>query len=263
MGAAAACLGETEAPVSEGESEFVWGYTEETGPKVWAQHFCDARGTKQSPIDVDVNAVLSGESTQVESPTVNVRYLDCMASVENNGLGVKWSVQDAGGVDFNENFYKLVQFHYHIPSEHSFSGHLKELEIHFVHQHEESGELLVLGHLYEFGAANDFLSNVIQFRPLKVGESKKLSQRIEFSKLIGFSEGKFIHYQGSLTTPPCSEGVQWFVNPEVQKISFSQVAWFESCVPCNNSRPVQPMNGRTCCVAHVGLGKRGVNQIRE
>jgi len=217
--------------------DFHWGYTKKNGPKVWLKHFPDACGKEQSPIDIKLKSVKDNP----DAPEITVHYQNCKAVCLNNGHTVQWGVEDAGYIMIGEKRFNLAQFHYHCPSEHKLNGKAYPICFHFVHQAED-GTLAVLGHLFEFGVySHPFLDVITSNAPLQAHESADV-ECVPFEKLkIG---GDYVHYDGSLTTPPCSEGVLWYVNKDIMQISRPQEAWFRSCVKTDNARPCQALNGR-------------------
>jgi len=227
---------------------FEWGYSKCNGPCVWSKHFPAARGQEQSPIDVDVKRV---ERTN-EDMGVEVHYKETDATCENNGHTVVWTPEDAGYVVIQGEQYKLVQFHYHCPSEHTFSGQSYPIEIHFVHQHEGTGELAVLGHLFQYSREpSPFIANITKELPPVTPDGEPVEiANIDFSSLRTL-KAQYIHYHGSLTTPPCSEGVLWYVCTSVSNMSGRQISWFEGSCSFENARPVQPLNGRELSIAAV------------
>merc|ERR1711879_49910 len=115
---------------------------------------------------------------------------------------------------FEGERYDLLQFHFHIPSEHTFDGKHSDIEIHFVHQHIRNKDLLVIGHCFQDGYAHLFIEDITGIPVLKTNQ--KTSVNVEFDSMNFATE--YIHYDGSLTTPPCTEGVSWFVSKEISTI---------------------------------------------
>lgn len=226
---------------SQQTAPFHWGYEASNGPDIWSKHFSAASGMEQSPIDIDVSQV----NRSNEEMAVEVNYLPSKVTVVNNGHAVQWTPEDAGHIVIKGKKYNLVQFHHHCPSEHTFSGNVYPIEVHFVHQHKESGELAVLGHLFELGEMNELIANITTMKPPSKADGEINAGIVDFSKIC--LTGNYVHYKGSLTTPPCSEGVIWYVCTTLSKISDKQVEWFRACVPHDTARPIMPLNGRDLC----------------
>lgn len=231
-----------------------WGYDKTNGPETWADKYQAATGTRQSPIDLQISAGGGKEfETELrqfdELNTVEVHYNTTSCVIANNGHTVKWTPENGGHVKAKNKTFELVQFHYHIPSEHTFNSEQKALEIHFVHQEKETGTLLVLGHLFEIGNYNQFVHTISNCKAPTPGEQYNLG-KIDLSNL-SFLNGNYIHYQGSLTTPPCSEGVNWYVNKNLLQVSHAQIHWFRAAIEFDNARPVQKENNRHLCLVDV------------
>eukprot|EP00494_Astrolonche_serrata_P033546 UN33815 len=184
-----------------------------------------------------------------EELKMKCKYPDSLdTEVEHNGHTVQWNIQRAetmkATVTIAETEYKLVQFHFHVPTEHTFDGKQQNLEIHFVHSNLDTGALAVLGFLFEEGADDDeevFIKEISPVLPMKAKERKEATVDVNDLEFAG----EWCHYDGSLTTPPCSEDVKWFVNLKVLKVAKSTIAKFKKClhVGCN-ARPVCDRNGR-------------------
>jgi len=242
-----------EKGVNQIPEVYEWEYGSHNGPDTWCAHFEAANGLAQSPIDVQVK----NAQKENDRPPVTVHYKNCKAVCLNNSHTVCWSVEDAGHIMIGQKKYKLAQFHYHCPSEHYLNGEQYPLCLHFVHVAED-GELAVLGYVFQTGTkSNSFLDCVCEMKPLKAHENCDVAS-VPFELLN--VEGDYIHYSGSLTTPPCSEGVVWHVQTEVQPFTHAQENWFRSCICHDNARPMQKMNDRVMCCVPV---TKGGNVARE
>lgn len=252
-------IGET-TKTNATNQQYHWGYEPHNGPETWCLHYDAANGKEQSPIDIDTSIVeTSNEVEELENTKIELYYSQCQATCVNNGHAIQWNVNSTSDGCYalrDGKQYNLVQFHYHIPSEHTINSVLTAIEIHFVHQEPESKELLVIGHCYDPGMTNTFLAPIINFRPLMVKGDSTEVENIDLSFLE--SDGEYVHYKGSLTTPPCSEGVQWYVNKRIGEISHAQLSWFKTCVPFETNRPVMPLNGRSCICTTVSTSKSSV-----
>lgn len=214
-----------------------WSYGGEGGPAHWGEISADnkpcAAGMQQSPID------LAG-AMPASIPAAQPHWLPVHGGmVVNNGHTIQVDVADGGGIMLDGKHYVLKQFHFHHPSEHTIDGKQFPLEVHFVHAAKD-GELAVIGVMFMEGSANPNLDAIWATAPVKEGKAA-VAFDIDPSKFI--PAGSAFRYEGSLTTPPCSETVHWTVMAAPQTISPSQVAAFTTLFPWN-ARPVQPLNRR-------------------
>jgi carbonic anhydrase len=165
----------------------------------------------------------------------------------NNGHTIQVNVAPGSTAIVNGQRYDLLQFHFHHPSEHLLSGKAQDLEVHFVHK-AASGALAVIGVFITPGAANATLQAVFDAMPAKEGPEVATSATIDPDQLL--SSGPYYRYMGSLTTPPCSEGLTWSVFEKPITASKDQILAFAKLF-ANNARPVQPLNNRF--LLEVGL----------
>jgi carbonic anhydrase len=138
--------------------------------------------------------------------------------------------------------YRLVQFHFHAPSEHTVGGRRYPMELHLVHQ-SAAAELAVLGVLISPGPASRALSELFATLPPKAGQQHALRASVNAAELVP-SPRRTYRYDGSLTTPPCTEGVRWLVLTEPLPLSRAQIVRFRKLYP-HDSRPLQRRNART------------------
>ncbi|MDE0443763.1 MAG: carbonic anhydrase family protein [Gammaproteobacteria bacterium] len=215
-----------------------WGYGPENGPAVWGQlsseYLLCAVGNRQSPIDI-VGA------TQAEVPAVAFHYQPMMLEVQHNGHTVEVASTSENWIEVGGARYDLTQFHFHTPGEHTVAGRPFDMEIHLVHRNEE-GTLAVVGVLVRRGGEHPVLDPLAEQLP-QPGESLAFEEKTITASGLLPGASRMFRYEGSLTTPPCSEGVQWFVLQTPVEISDGGLAAFEAILG-NNSRPVQPLNGR-------------------
>lgn len=215
-----------------------WGYAAEDGPAVWgrldAAYALCAVGEHQSPIDI-VGA------TQAELPAIAFEYQPMVLRLLNNGHTVEVASTGDNWIEVEEARYELAQFHFHTPGEHTLAGESFDMEVHLVHRDEE-GALAVIGVFVRAGGVHPVLDDLAGQLPA-AGESRTLGDTmIDASELLP-EASRIFRYEGSLTTPPCSEGVRWFVLETHIEISEAGLAAFEAVLGKNN-RPVQPLNGR-------------------
>jgi carbonic anhydrase len=216
-----------------------WSYSGATGPEYWYEldpAYAAARdGQAQSPINI-VTAVA------VEKPAFH--YTATAFDVENNGHTIEAIPVDGENfITLNGKDYVLQEFHFHAPSEHQFDGVSFDMEVHLVHKAADEN-LAVVGFVISAGSENTTLAELFAKMPVKsaAGQAVHLNTPIDLSALISGSETMY-RYEGSLTTPPCTEGVQWTVSGAALEVSAGQLATFRTLYTGNN-RPLQPLNDR-------------------
>ena len=217
--------------------EVYWSYQGETGPENWGrlseEFSACASGRMQSPIDISGTVaggagkvVFDGQATALD--------------IINNGYTVQVNVVPGNEAFLADKTYDLLQFHFHAPSEHTVSGRSAAMEVHFVYRNKV-GEFAVVGVLIEAGAANSALAMIVRHMPTGEGAEKIPDVTVNGADLLPSSA--FTTYSGSFTTPPCSEGVTWFVMKDRITASQEQIATLQAVMP-RNARPTQPLNGR-------------------
>lgn len=215
-----------------------WGYEGEYGPEHWGSldpgfAVCN-NGREQSPID------LTGAASEALSE-IGFDYAPSPISIVNNGHSIQVDYQAGSGIVLDGTRYGLVQFHFHHRSEHTVDGADFPLELHLVHADAE-GALAVVGVFLEEGGANEALAPVFSQMPKEAGPAAVVEGTVDAAALLPERRTTW-RYPGSLTTPPCSEGVSWLVMTEPVTASREQIEAFRALFPVNN-RPVQPLNGR-------------------
>lgn len=220
------------------EGETHWSYTGDDGPAHWGDlspAFAACRdGKNQSPVDLDSAMAKRDNSVEISHPPLNY-------SVENNGQTIQATArEEVKGLKLGGQDYVFKQFHFHKPSEHTFNQKHFPTEGHFVHQNER-GELAVLAVMFDEGEENPALKQLLA-QPLKVGEKAELAEKLDIGPLFPKERGHF-RVNGSMTTPPCGEGVHWIVFKTPVAASKEQLATIQAIGTANN-RPVQPLNAR-------------------
>ncbi len=215
-----------------------WSYEGEGGPPAWGKlspefQACSA-GREQTPIDLK-------EGIKSETGMLSLAYKRMPVRIVNNGYTIQVNCPTGSQVQIGSQTYDLLQYHFHHPSEHILSGRRFELELHFVHKNK-AGELAVAGVFIRAGAANATLQSLWSVMPAKAGPEKWTSVSLNPDRLLP-ANSTYYRYYGSLTTPPCSEGVLWTVYKEPIEASEAQIKQFAALFP-NNARPVQPLNRR-------------------
>jgi carbonic anhydrase len=214
-----------------------WSYEGKTGPAAWgvldpAWELCGS-GKAQSPIDIEPKA---GAATPIV-----FHYKPTAATIIDNGHTLQVNLAAGSSIDIDNWPYDLVQFHFHSPSEHTIAGEHYPLEVHLVHK-DAKGKLAVIGVLYDVGADSKALAGVWSKWPRKVGVEDKLRKPFDPSALLPETRTAF-RYAGSLTTPPCSEGVVWNVMRRTLSESRKHLTLFSQHYSLN-ARDPQPLNDR-------------------
>ncbi|WP_223645347.1 carbonic anhydrase [Corallococcus sp. EGB] len=240
----------TPAAVTTSSDEAHWGYEQTVSPEHWGELPGDAvcaQGTAQSPI-----ALVTATSARPHLDVPAFRYGNSRVRMLNTGHTVQFTYDAGSTVRVGANEYKLAQFHFHTPSEHTKDGVEYPLELHLVHTDANGTPALVVGVLIEQGGVNAALLTAFRNLPRHMGEeSLPVGASINASALLPHDK-TFFQYAGSLTTPPCTQGLQWYVMKEPIQMSDAQIAAFERLPHLNpNNRPLQPLNGRTVSV-HTG-----------
>jgi carbonic anhydrase len=213
-----------------------WGYEGELGPEHWGDLSADftacKAGGEQSPIDIEPR---KGKSS------VDFSYTATGASVVDNGHTLQVNLDPGSSIEIDGTRYDLLQFHVHTPSEHTIAGDRFPMEVHLVHKSEE-GKLAVVGVLYDVGDASATLDKVWKKWPSKPNQPKALSGKLDPSTLLPDNRSVF-RYEGSLTTPPCTEGVVWNVMRRTRTDSQAHLDLFKTHY-ANNARPVATLGDR-------------------
>ena len=221
------------------EEAVEWGYTGEIGPAHWGNlspEFAACKlGKAQSPID------LTGDA-QPRPHDLAFHYTPAPLEIANNGHTIQVDYAPGSTLVSGGREYALLQFHFHRLSEHTRDGRPADLEMHLVHQ-DAAGNLAVVGVFLNAGRRNEALAPVWAHAPAAQGGKRRAAgAAIDAADLLP-AELSYYSYVGSLTTPPCSEGVRWFVLSSPVEVSPAQLARFAALYP-DNARPIQPLNGR-------------------
>jgi carbonic anhydrase len=219
-----------------------WGYTGHTAPQYWGEldekfRMCGI-GKSQSPINIT-------DTISVKTQDLNPIHFDYHAqavNVVNNGHAIQVNVDDYSSINIDGKHFVLKQFHFHSPSENEIQGRSFPLEAHFVHVSKE-GDIAVIAVLFELGKENEALQKIFDTMPQHVNQKAELALSAKIIDTLLPKEKEYYYFSGSLTTPPCSEGVKWMVLKKYQTLSKEQLKQFTAVMKGNN-RPVQAINAR-------------------
>ena len=240
LGTAALMLGFAALLTTSLAGDKDWGYSGERGPDYWGalspEFALCADGTAQSPIDIR-------DASELDLVDITFGYGETANNIFNNGHTIQVNVDEGSQIVYNEISYSLLQFHLHSPSEHTIDGEAAPMEIHFVHQDPNSGALAVVGILLAAdNVENDAYAPIFDNMPSEVGEPAALGEAIDLEALLP-EDRRYFTYQGSLTTPPCSEIVRWLLLDTPVQLSKAQIKAFADLYPLN-ARPTLPLGNR-------------------
>ncbi|TXT40962.1 MAG: cah [Comamonadaceae bacterium] len=246
--AKAAALTGHEAPATgahgdntHGGGEPHWAYEGENGPQNWGKlkpefNVC-AIGKRQSPINIEESVTLQGPAEPLQ-----FNYTASSGTVVNNGHTIQVDLYGDNTLTVRGSVYKLVQFHFHTPSEEQVNYRNYAMVAHLVHKNNE-GQLAVVAVLLDPGVANPLINKVWTYMPLDTSDRVRMPGGIVDMNELLPKDQRYYQFIGSLTTPPCTEGVLWMVLKTPTQLSKEQIRLFQQLFP-NNARPVQPLNGR-------------------
>ena len=215
-----------------------WSYQGPAGPQTWGglkpEFTLCASGQRQSPIDIRGGLA-------VDLDPVKFNYQASPFGVIDNGHTVQANVAAGNAIEIGGKRFELVQFHFHRPSEERIDGRQFEMSLHLVHK-DDQGKLAVVAVLMDKGSPQAAVQKVWNNLPLEKGEELAARVPLELAELLPVDR-RYFTYMGSLTTPPCSEGVQWVVMRQPVTMSPEQIELFARMYPMN-ARPVQQASGR-------------------
>ena len=237
-----------ESAAADETHEVHWGYEGDSAPEYWSElspefALC-SDGREQSPIDLSAATPVSVEELErlIGETFLTVTERANVMDLVDNGHTIQITNDVAMTTKVDGISYELAQFHFHAPSEHTIEGQHSQLEVHFVHQADD-GTLAVVGLLVDVGEYNALWEPIITSLPGGVGDERHLQNLdLDLTQLKALPT-EYYRYTGSLTTPPCSEGVKWIVLAETRHISAEQMREMVSHLH-NNNRPIQAINDR-------------------
>lgn len=226
-------------PFASAHSTHEWSYSGEGAPEKWgtlSEDFaaCE-RGHNQSPVDIQ-------QTIKGELPPLSLTFNAKEKSIINNGHTLQLDVHDGDNMMLDGNEFKLLQFHFHAPSENRINGKTYPLEVHFVHSNAEK-QLAVVAVMFEEGAENPVIADILKNAPAQINVAQPLNKPLPLAALMP-GDKSYYRYSGSLTTPPCTEGVRWLVIKQPVTLSAAQIEAFQDVLGQQNNRPIQPLNGR-------------------
>ena len=221
-----------------------WGYSGEEDPAHWGdlnpEFFMCRDGKNQSPVNIERSKALKADGLD----EIEFHYVAGAVEAVNNGHTIKVTVAPGSYIKVDGIKFELLQFHFHSPSENAIDGKKFPLEAHFVHSSKD-GELAVVAVMYEPSKEKKVLKKICNkifshaHKPIKCTLTGK-----DINTLLPKSKA-YYRIDGSLTTPPCSEGVRWFVLQDYSHVNAAQAKKFVNVMmKGHNSRPVQPLNAR-------------------
>ncbi|RMX04323.1 carbonic anhydrase [Corticibacter populi] len=216
-----------------------WGYEGDVNPEKWSEispEYATCKiGKNQSPVNID-------HTYKTSADPLSFHYVIAPEEVVNNGHTIQVNIgNESDYLMLGDHRYTLKQFHFHTPSENQIKGLSFPLEGHFVHA-DADGNLLVLAAMFKQGQDNPQLQGMLNALSDEENAARALTQPVDLSNLLPKNHD-YYRFSGSLTTPPCSEGVTWVVLKAPLSVSEGQLAQFEKRMHHNN-RPVQPLNAR-------------------
>lgn len=223
-----------------------WSYDGDTGPEHWGKlgdqangsyELC-ASGRLQSPIDIV-------DPSSEDLVNIALHYQPSELIMKNNGHTVEVNYAAGGFIEIDQQQYNTANIHYHTPSEHTINGKSFDAELHLVHTRDlgdHQKEYAVIGILLTVGAENQHYRALLDNLPQKSGEEFRSQEKLDAANLLPSTRTTY-RYTGSLTTPPCSEGVHWNVMSTPVELSAEQLASLKQLFD-HNSRPTQDLAGR-------------------
>ena len=215
-----------------------WAYNGAGGPEQWGgmkpEFSACATGSRQSPIDIRSGVRVDLEPIQFDYRPTGFRVVD-------NGHTIQVNVGGGNSIEVQGRRYDLLQFHFHRPSEERIDGRQFDMVAHLVHKDPE-GRLAVVAVLLDRGSAHPLVQTVWNNLPLEKNTEVAASAALDMTNLLP-ADRRYFTYMGSLTTPPCSEGVLWMVMQQPVPIAVDQVNVFSRLYPMN-ARPIQQASGR-------------------
>ncbi|QBQ54447.1 carbonic anhydrase [Nitrosococcus wardiae] len=230
----------TSTAYAAGHTPF-WDYVGNAGPTHWAElnpEYAPCQsGKNQSPINITGTT-----AAETQLPPLRFHYTNEPNEIINDGHTIQITFPPGNTMVVRNHTFELKQVHFHAPSEHHMEGKEFPMEGHLVHA-DEQGNLAVISIFYKGKDPNPALAKLWEIMPRRRGEHHRVEAHISAAELLP-SDKSYYLYNGSLTTPPCTEGVWWVILEQPVHISPQQVSAFLAVMHHPNNRPEQPVNAR-------------------
>ena len=219
-----------------------WSYSGETGAEYWASLSPDYRlcgsGKNQSPINIDSKTTLD-----IQNKGIKFNYGHIVpTTLQNTGKYIQVNIDKGSNIKIDELEFELKHLAIHMPSEHTFDNKQFPMEIQLVHE-SKTGEKAIVALMVMQGNPDRTLNKILQQMPTKIGETVQLAdntlRNIEMKKKFA----NYTQYSGSITSPPCTEGVRWYILQQALSLSAEQQKQFQDIMSASN-RPIQNINAR-------------------
>ncbi|HZV47593.1 MAG TPA: carbonic anhydrase family protein [Thermodesulfovibrionales bacterium] len=229
-----------EKPTQEVKHEIHWAYQGEGAPVNWGKlkpefALCGT-GMSQSPIDLS-------KTYKTKPDAIRFAYKETPLKIVNNGHAVQVNYEPGSSVMIDGQKYELLQFHFHASSEHTVKGAFYDMEMHLVHKSDKD-DLAVVGVFLKKGNPNKIIQALWDNLPTEINQENVVDGLSVNASGFLPKDTKYYHYYGSLTTPPCTEGVNWSVLTTPIEVSEEQIQKFKTLMGFDNNRPVLPLNKR-------------------
>ncbi len=219
-----------------------WGYDGTESPDHWSDIAGNEKCGKskiQSPINIVTSKVISGKGLK----KIGFNYLNSdIKDIDDNGHTLQFDFKEGSYVIYENKKYYLLQFHAHEESEHKIDGIRYPLELHFVHKALD-GSILVLSTMVKEGRENSYFEKLKVFKNLAAKQKENTDIVFNPEKLYPKNKS-YYRYTGSLTTPPCTDNVEWIVFKNPIEMTEDEIEEIAEHLPKNNNRPIQPINDR-------------------